>query len=352
VLNITLVKYSQSTLFQRVTGDYSKLNGLWKGITSTGEVLRTEIENGLYLSYTVGNIDTLTGINAYYGLLQPNNNATAKLTYVQTHNNQPTKGTVLPAVQYKTDGDTFNLFETTGNIRFNATFTAKASASILEGVWVGIVTGSECSLTIQFKTELYRNFVVCNYGSQSNLAQLGLFKIVNSTHMRIGFGYSNQANLIGTSRLLTYKLTNGDSELEVLDIESGNISKLKKATLPPRAIPMEMRLNTTFADFKDSNQLKVFDAISNKTGLPRSLFFIVGRRQGSVILQVALIDDQSSGVDASTQYNKLSQTSSIGDYSVLSIYNIETPSSNTNFANQYSLNIFIGLFIFVVCLFQ
>jgi len=323
------------------------LEGIWTGSeVQQGFPFVADISGPLYLSYVRESADV---ISAYYGLLSVTGDSFS-ISYAiwkaGAFNNAPV-GTVLTfsGGKFTAKSPGWDLLMNQTAIRFHSIANATSEASVLDGSYAGQRRNDAkgCGIISIIKQGTFRSYNVpdstqgCSRG-----AFLGLISVLNSTHLKISYGYATN-NLTGTSVVARYTVTSQGLELEAPLF--GGIIDLTKVTAPPSSPIFTLRISANFSTFTDDDLKAVVEAIASRLGVPSANIVVLSKTAGSVKIQFSISKPDATTAtlpSASEIQANLSAATTIGGYPVVEVTN-DTPSFGSRTVQvSFALLIFLA----------
>jgi hypothetical protein len=201
------------------------------------------------------------------------------------------------------------------------TATAQRTATAVDGTWVGLNNGAY--ETLEINKGLYRVYRVGSGGQ----ALMGCVDM-NNTHLHVRYGFSPQISGLKNTILELRYMLSGDGNTLTVTIAPGFDITYHKALVPPAARRIAIRLDTTFASWNANKTSAYLSALASALSVSVTQLDVQDVREGSVILDVIVIDDQTNGKTAQAQFDQIRNTPSIGGYTILSVSEVAPPARN------------------------
>jgi len=315
------------------------IDGVWTGFThienpSQDLPLFLDIQFGFWLAYQGDFYNTQT----YYGLLQKKTTTLVDLVYVVFGSG--------PAENFTTQLNTELTHLSPGFklVGANSVFTTQVNvtspATNLDGVYTAFQ--NPCFLTIELKKGLFRSLLTGQNSCRASF--MGPFRILDSHSFEVHYSFTNSDEIRNLSTIVEYQV---DGEL--LTVSSSlpapfNLT-LTKISSPPALRTVRVVLNGDISSFDEEDFIQnVADAV----GIPVTNVIILSVKSGSIIVDMALVGDQSpGGKDAQDAVNVLSDLKNLSGYPIKEVTDTTNKSKKSVGAILKSLSVgFFSLFLF------
>jgi len=236
------------------------------------------------------------------------------------------------------------LYNPTPNATWTVYFQTKRSAGSFDGTYVGVSNG--CYQTVEILQGLYRSYNIgCASSPQAFMGPIDS----NATNFDVTYAFSSVPGLKGSRISYGYTFSSA-VEPAILNITGGLIGSatltLKRVFVAPGAIVCNVTLDTPFSQFDAASQQSFLNALGAQLGVSPSNLLVIGKRAGSVILEIVVQDDQQAGKTADTQLSVLRTLGSVDGYTITSV---TVPTTNPSGASTTIVNTLGAALLALVC---